>query len=68
MSIAEKRSHSPEVDYAAVEDAMPATTSICIALAVALILYVLGTAVLERNVVAGGPQQTGSAEMSFHGP
>jgi hypothetical protein len=68
MSIVEKRSHSRAVDYAAVDDGMSATTSISIALAVALILYVLGSAIFQRNVVAGGPQQAGSAEMEFHGP
>jgi hypothetical protein len=68
MSIVEKRSHSRAADYAAVDDGMSATTSICIALVVALILYVLGSAVFQRDVVAGGPQRAGSADMSFQGP
>ena len=68
MSIAEKRSHSQAVDYAAIDDDMSATTSICVALVIALILYVLGSAVYQQDVVAGAPRQAGSADMSFHGP
>jgi hypothetical protein len=68
MSIAEKRSHPQAFDYAATDDDMSATTSICVALVVTLILYVLGSAVFQRDVVAGAPRQAGSAEMSFHGP
>ena len=49
MSIAEKRSHSHAVDYAAEDGEMSATTSICVALVVALILYVLGSAVLPAG-------------------
>ena len=68
MSIVEKRSHSQAEDFTAVDDGMSATTSICIALVVALILYVLGSAVFQRDVVAGGRQQASSADMSFQGP
>jgi hypothetical protein len=56
MSIVEKRSHSRADDVAVVDSEMSATTSICVALVVALILYVLGAAVLRQD------------EMSFHGP
>jgi hypothetical protein len=67
MSIVEKRSLSRDVDLAATDSEMSATTSICVALVVALILYVLGAAVLQRDV-AGAPGRSGSVEMSFHGP
>jgi hypothetical protein len=56
MSIAEKRSHSQSVDYAAMDDEMSATTSISVALVIALILYALGSAVYQRDVVAGAPR------------
>jgi hypothetical protein len=62
MSIVEK----PSPLHAA--EGLPATTSICIALVVALILYVAGTALLQRDTVMGAPQQTFQSEMSFHGP
>jgi hypothetical protein len=68
MSIVEKRSPSHAVDYGGTDDGMPATTSICIALVVALILYVAGSAVFQRDVAAGAPRQATQAEMSFHGP
>jgi hypothetical protein len=68
MRVSEKRLQSQGVEYAAVDDGMPATTSICIALVVALILYVLGAAAWQQDVVAGAPQQPGPVEMSFHGP
>jgi len=69
MSVVEKRSPSYSVDPVASDSGMSATTSICVALVVALIVYVLGSAVLQQSVVAGAPQQTGAAaEMSFHGP
>ena len=67
MSIVEKRLPSPTVDRAATDSEMSATTSICVALVVALILYVLGAAVLQRDV-AGAPGRSGSVEMEFHGP
>ena len=38
------------------------------ALVVALILYVLGAAVLRQDVVVRAPERAGSVEMSFHGP
>jgi hypothetical protein len=68
MSIVDKRSPSRTVDLVPVDSEMPATTSICIALVVALVLYVLGAAVLRQDVVAGAPAHASSAEMSFHGP
>jgi hypothetical protein len=68
MSIVEKRSLSHDVHLAAVDSDMSATTSICVALVVALILYVLGAAILQRDVVAGAPEHAVSDEMSFHGP
>ena len=68
MGIVEKRSPSRTVDLAATDSEMFATTSICVALVVALILYVLGAAVLQQDVVAGAPGHAGSVEMSFHGP
>ena len=68
MSIVEKRSPSRDIDLAATDSDMSATISICVALVVALILYVLGAAVLQRDVVAGAPEHAVSAEMSFHGP
>ncbi len=51
MSIVEKQSPLRTVDLAAVDSEMSATTSICVALVVVLILYVLGTAVLQQDVV-----------------
>lgn len=68
MSIVEKRSASRDADLAATDSDMSATTSICVALVVALILYILGTAVLRRDVVAPAPERASSVEMSFHGP
>ena len=69
MSVVEKRSPSYAFDPAVVDNEMSATTSICVALVVALIVYVFGSAVLQQGVVAGAPQQAGAAaEMSFHGP
>jgi hypothetical protein len=68
MSIVEKRSHSRADDVAVVDSEMSATTSICVALVVALILYVLGAAVLRQDVVARAPERAGPVEMSFHGP
>lgn len=68
MSIVEKRSSSRSADVAAPDTDMSATVSICVALVVVLILYVLGTAVLQQDVVARAPERAGSVEMSFHGP
>jgi hypothetical protein len=68
MSIVEKRSASHSADYEATDETMPATTSVCVALVVALLLYMAGTAVLQRDAVTGAPQQTLQSEMSFHGP
>ena len=67
MSIVEKRSAS-RADLAVTDSDMSGTTSICIALVVVLVLYVLGTAVLQQDVVAGAPERASSVEMSFHGP
>ena len=68
MSVVEKRLRSDDIDLAAVDCEMPATTSICVALVVALIVYVLGAAVLQQDVVAGAPHAAVPPEMSFHGP
>jgi hypothetical protein len=68
MSIVEKRSGSRAADLAVTDSDMSGTTSICIALVVVLVLYVLGTAVLQQDVVAGAPERASSVEMSFHGP
>jgi hypothetical protein len=68
MSIVEKRSPSEAVDLTATDGEMPATTSICVALVVALIAYVLGAAVFQQDVVARAPQRAVAAEMSFRGP
>jgi hypothetical protein len=68
MSIVQKRSISHTVDYGGAEEGMPATTSICVALVVALILYVAGSAVVQRDVVTGAPPPAFQSEMSFHGP
>jgi hypothetical protein len=68
MSIVERRSPSRAADFSGADSALSATTSIGVALVVALILYVLGTAVLRQNVVASAPGRASSAEMSFHGP
>lgn len=68
MSIAEKRSPSDAVDLTTTDSEMPATTSICVALVVALIAYVVGAAVFLQDVVARAPQRVVPAEMSFHGP
>ena len=67
MSIVEKRSAS-RADLAVTDSDMSGTTSICIALVVVLVLYVLGTAILQQDVVAGAPERASSVEMSFHGP
>ena len=68
MSIVEKRSPSDAAYLTAADSEMPATTSICIALTVALLAYMLGTAVFRQNVVAHAPQRAVPIEMSFHGP
>ena len=68
MNIAEKRSPSRSYELDATDADMSATVSICVALVVVLILYVLGTAVLQRDVVARAPERAGAVEMSFHGP
>lgn len=67
MSIVEKRSPSDAVEFAA-DSEMPATTSICIALTVALVAYMLGTAVFRQDAVAHATQRAVPIEMSFHGP
>jgi len=67
MSIVEKRSPSDAVDFAT-DSEMPATTSICIALVVALVAHMLGTAVFQQDVVAHAPQRAVPTEMSFHDP
>ena len=68
MSVVEKRSPPYDVDLAAMDSEMPATTSICIALVVALTVCVLGVAVFQQDVVAGSAQRAGPAEISFQGP
>lgn len=68
MSIVEKRSPSRSYELAAPDTDLSATVSICVALVVVLMLYVLGTAVLQQDVVAGAPAHAGSVEMAFHGP
>jgi hypothetical protein len=68
VSDVEKLSRSYDVDLAAIDREMPATTSICVALVVALIVYTLGVELFRQDVVAGSPQRAGSAEMSFLGP
>jgi hypothetical protein len=68
MIVVEKRSPSDAVDLIAADNEMPATTSICVALVVALIAYVLGVAAFKQDVVAHAPQRVVSVEMSFHGP
>ena len=68
MSIVEKRSPSHVVDYDGADEGMPATTSICVALVVALMLYVVGSAVFQRDAVEGAPQQAFQSAMEFHGP
>jgi hypothetical protein len=67
MSVVEKRSPLHDVDLAAMDSEMPATTSICIALVVTLIVYVLGIAIFQQDV-AGAPGRAGPAAASFHGP
>jgi hypothetical protein len=68
MSIVEKRSLSDGADLAAVDDGMSATLIICVALSVAMIVYVLGVAVLQQGAVGGAPQHRSQAEMLFYGP
>ena len=68
MSIVEKRSPSHVVDYDGADEGMPATTSICVALVVALMLYVVGSAVFQRDVVSGAQQHGFQSGMSFLGP
>ena len=48
MSVVEKRSPSYSVDPIASDSGMSAMTSICVALVVALIVYVLGSAVYSK--------------------
>jgi hypothetical protein len=67
MSIVEKSSPSHAVEFVA-DSEMPATTSICIALTVALLAYTLGTAVFRQGAVAHAPHRAAPIEMSFHGP
>ena len=68
MSVVEKRSPSRDFGPVANDGEMPATTSICVALGVALVLYVLGSAILQQDVVAAAPRHGGLAEISFLGP
>lgn len=68
MSIIEKRSAARDVDYVGEDGEMSATTSICVALVVALAVYVLGSAILLRDARVGVPQNHAPAEMSFLGP
>jgi hypothetical protein len=68
MSVVEKRSPPHDLDLAATDSEMTATTSICVALVVTLIVYVLGVAVFQQDVVAGAPGRAGQAATSFHGP
>jgi hypothetical protein len=68
MSVVEKRSPSRDVEPVANDGEMPAMTSICVALAVALFLYVLGSAIFQQDVVAAAAKHAGSAEISFLGP
>jgi len=68
MSLIEKRSPSIVADYGGADDGMPATMSICVALVVALLLYVGAAAALQRGTVTAASQQAVQFEMSFHGP
>ena len=68
MSITESRSHSHTVDVAPVDSDMSGTVSICTALVVVLIVYVLGVAVLQPDTVAGPSQHVSPTAMSFLGP
>jgi hypothetical protein len=68
MSISEKQSAGHEVDGLAGDGEMSPVTSICVGLALALAIYVLGSAILLRNTDATVPQTTVPAEASFVGP
>ncbi|HEX9169985.1 MAG TPA: hypothetical protein VF886_13860 [Roseiarcus sp.] len=68
MSVLGRRSPPGAVGLAAVDDGMSATITMCVALVVALIVYVLGVTVLQQDVAGGAPWRASAAEMSFHGP
>ncbi len=68
MSIVEKRSAAHDVDDLAGDHEMSPATSICMALVLALVIYVLGSAILLRDPDATVPQNKVQAEMSFVGP
>jgi hypothetical protein len=68
MSIVEKRSAADKVDDLAGDGEMSIVTSICVGLALALAMYVLGSAILVRNADATIPQNKVPAETSFVGP
>jgi hypothetical protein len=68
MSIVEKRLLSHEADFAQSDGEMSGTTDICLALVIALVVYVLGSAVFQQDVVQGAPGRAAAAEMSFYGP
>jgi hypothetical protein len=63
--IVEKRSAARHGDYVVEDTDMSATTSICLGLVVALVIYVLGSAVLLQDVGGGAPRNNASFERSF---
>ena len=65
IAIVEKRSVAHHVAYVVEDRDMPATTSICLGLVVALAIYILGSAVLVQDVGGGAPQNKASFETSF---
>ncbi len=68
MSIVERRAPSHDVDLTQSDGEMSGTTDICLALVIALVVYVLGSAVFQQDVVQGAPGRAATAELSFYGP
>jgi hypothetical protein len=68
MSAVEKRPSSHKLNRAAEDSGMSMITDICVALVVALTVYLLGSAFVRQDAIRGAALQAGQAEISFQGP
>ncbi len=68
MSAVEKRSSSHTLKPAAEGRGMSTTVDICVAMAIALAVYLLGSALVWQDPMPGAERRAGQAEMSFQGP
>lgn len=57
-----------DAELAKIEAAMPATTDICVALVIALVVYLLGCALYQREAVPPAPMSAVAAGAAFLGP